>query len=491
MKYILALDQGTTSSRALLVNHAGQICGVRQQEFPQIFPRTGWVEHDPTDILNSQLTVTRDLINKICNPDDEIIGLGITNQRETVIVWNKHTGNPVYNAIVWQCQRSAEYCNFLRDNDYTETIHRKTGLVVDAYFSGPKIKWILDNIKGARQAAEQGDLLFGTVDSWLIWNLTGGKYHITDYSNASRTMLFNINTLTWDEELLELMKIPAAMLPEVHSSSMIYGHTEQAILGRSIPISAILGDQQAALFGNLCLEPGTVKNTYGTGAFLLMNTGNRPFFSQDGLLTTIAWQINKETIYALEGTIFMAGATIQWLRDNLGLIKDAAESETLAASVEDSAGVYFVPAFQGLGTPYWNMETTALISGLTRGAQRAHIVRAALEAIAYRTNDVLSVMQHDTEMDLNDMLVDGGAAMNNFLLQFQADISNLSIIRPQNIESTAMGIAFAAGLAVGFWENSDELRTIKQQTRVFTPQMTANKRNTLYQGWQNAVKRCL
>jgi glycerol kinase len=491
MKYILALDQGTTSSRAILVNHAGQICGVRQQEFPQIFPKTGWVEHDPIDILNSQLTVARDLIKEICKPDDEIIGLGITNQRETVIVWNRHTGKPVYNAIVWQCQRSVEYCNFLRDNEYTETIHRKTGLVVDAYFSGPKIKWILDNVNGARQAAEQGDLLFGTVDSWLIWNLTGGKCHVTDYSNASRTMLFNINTLAWDEELLELMKIPAAMLPEVHSSSMIYGHTEQAVLGRIIPISAILGDQQAALFGNLCLEPGTVKNTYGTGAFLLMNTGKSPFFSKDGLLTTIAWQMNEDVIYALEGTVFMAGATIQWLRDNLGLIKNVAESETLAASVEDSAGVYFVPAFQGLGTPYWNMETTAVISGLTRGAKRAHIVRAALEAIAYRTHDVLSVMQHDTGMDLNDMLVDGGAAMNNFLLQFQADISNLSIIRPQNIESTAMGIAFAAGLAAGFWKDSDELRAIKQQTQVFRPQMPPDKRHALYAGWQNAVKRCL
>ncbi len=491
MKYILALDQGTTSSRALLVNRQGKICGSRQQEFPQLFPRPGWVEHDPITILNSQLTVIRDLIKDVCAPADELVSLGITNQRETVIVWNKHTGQPVYNAIVWQCQRTAEYCNSLREHGYAETVHRKTGLVIDAYFSGPKIKWILDNINGARQAAERGELLFGTIDTWLTWNLTGRKCHVTDYSNASRTMLFNINTLRWDEELLELMDIPATMLPEVHSSSMIYGETEKSILGRKIPIGAILGDQQAALFGNLCLEPWTVKNTYGTGAFLLMNTGSTPVFSPDGLLTTIAWQLDGTVTYALEGTVFMAGATIQWLRDNLGIIKDAAESESLATSVADNSGVYFVPAFQGLGTPHWAMEAKAIISGLTRESRREHIVRAALEAIAYQTHDVLAVMQRDTGIKLADMLVDGGAAMNNFLLQFQADISDLSIIRPTNIESTALGVAFAAGLAVGFWENSDELKAVKQQNRVFTPQMPVNKRHALYAGWQNAVKRCL
>lgn len=491
MKYILALDQGTTSSRALLVNRQGEICGVRQQEFPQIFPRPGWVEHDPITILNSQLAVARNLIQEACTPDDELVSLGITNQRETVVVWNKHTGKPIYNAIVWQCQRSADFCNALRKNGYAETIHRKTGLVVDAYFSGPKIKWILDNIKGARLAAEQGDLLFGTIDTWLTWNLSGRKCHVTDYSNASRTMLFNINTLTWDDELLELMDIPATMLPEVHSSSMTYGETEQTMLGRCIPISAILGDQQAALFGNLCLEPGTVKNTYGTGAFLLMNTGSTPVFSQDGLLSTIAWKMDGTVTYALEGSVFMAGATIQWLRDNLGIIKDAAESEILATSVADNSGVYFVPAFQGLGTPHWNMEAKAMISGLTRESRRAHIVRAALEAIAYQTHDVLSVMQHDTGIKLTDMLVDGGAAMNNFLLQFQADISNLSIIRPSNVETTALGAAFAAGLAVGFWESIEELKAIKLQKTIFTPKMTETQRNTLYQGWQNAVKRCL
>ena len=491
MKYILALDQGTTSSRALLVNRQGKICGSRQQEFPQLFPRPGWVEHDPIAILNSQLTVTRDLIQEMCTPDDELVSLGITNQRETVVVWNRHTGEPIYNAIVWQCQRTVNYCNALRENGYAEIIHRKTGLVIDAYFSGPKIKWILDNVKGARKAAEQGDLLFGTIDTWLTWNLTGGKFHVTDYSNASRTMLFNINTLCWDEELLELMDIPSAMLPKVHSSSMVYGETEKSILGRKIPIGAILGDQQAALFGNLCLEPGMVKNTYGTGAFLLMNTGKTPVFSPDGLLTTIAWQLDGTVIYALEGTVFMAGATIQWLRDNLGIIKDAAESEPLATSVKNNAGVYFVPAFQGLGTPHWNMEAKAIISGLTRESRREHIVRAALEAIAYQTHEVLAVMQRDTGITLTDMLVDGGAAMNNFLLQFQADISDLSIIRPMNIESTALGVAFAAGLAVGFWENMDELKTIKQQKNIFKPKMTATQRKLLYQGWENAVKRCL
>lgn len=491
MKYILSLDQGTTSSRALLVEHSGQINGVYQREFPQIFPRNGWVEHDPMDILNSQLEVTRKLINDFCQPGDEIISLGITNQRETTIVWDKNTGKPVCNAIVWQCRRSADYCNWLKTNNFAEKIHQKTGLVIDAYFSGPKIKWILDNIDGARTAAENGNLLFGTVDTWLIWNLTGGKCHITDYSNASRTMLLNINTLEWDEELLELMDIPRNMLPEVKPSSQVYGHTEQAILGHSIPIGGIFGDQQAALFGNLCLEPGMLKNTYGTGCFMLMNTGHRPVFSKHGLLTTIAWGLDGEVTYALEGSVFMAGATIQWLRDNLGIIKDAAETEALACAVEDSYGVFFVPAFQGLGTPYWNMDVKGGIWGLSRGVKKEHIVRAALESIAYRTNDVLQVMQQDAEMAIKEMLVDGGASMNNFLMQFQADISNLSIIRPKNIESTAMGAAFAAGLAVDFWEDRDELRAIKERERVFIPQMNEDRRNKLYQGWQNAVKRCL
>ncbi len=490
-KYILSLDQGTTSSRALLIDLNGTICEVCQKEFPQHFPHPTFVEHDPMDILNSQLEVTRQVIQDGCSENDEIAALGITNQRETTIVWNKHTGKPVYNAIVWQCRRTAEYCKQLIENNNADMIHKKTGLVIDAYFSGPKIRWILDNVDGARSAAEKGDLLFGTVDTWLVWNLTGGKCHVTDYSNASRTMLFNINTLKWDDELLTLMEIPKAMLPEVKESSMIYAHTEKSVFGKSIPIGGILGDQQAALFGNLCLEPGSIKNTYGTGAFMLMNTGSEPVLSQDGLLTTIAWGLKGKVTYALEGSVFMAGATIQWLRENLGLIKDAAESETLADSVDDSYGVYFVPAFQGLGTPYWDMDAKAAITGLTRGAKRAHIVRAALEAIAYRINDVITIMQKDTGMELKDMRGDGGAAVNNFLLQFQADISNLSIIRPKNIESTAMGAAFAAGLATGFWKNLDELKTMKEYDRVFTPEMSHDKRQKLYQGWLDAVKSVL
>lgn len=491
MKYILALDQGTTSSRALLVEHSGRIAGVAQQEFPQIFPKAGWVEHDPMDILNSQLDVAREVIAQTCQKDDEVVGLGITNQRETVIVWNKHTGQPVYNAIVWQCRRTAEYCNKLKKDGYSETIHKKTGLIIDAYFSGTKIKWILDNVKGARTAAEKGELLAGTIDTWLVWNLTGGKTHITDFSNASRTMLFNINSLAWDEELLELMDIPKSMLPEVMPSSHIYAECDQAVLGYPIKIAGILGDQQAALFGNLCLEPGTIKNTYGTGAFMLLNTGSRPVFSSKGLLTTIAWGLNGEITYALEGSVFMAGATIQWLRDNMGLIADASETEAIAKSVEDSFGVYFVPAFQGLGTPYWNMDAKAGIVGLTRGARKEHIIRAALEAMAYRVQDVLLVMQDDAKMQLKEMLVDGGAAMNNFLLQFQADISNLKIIRPKSIESTALGAAFAAGVAVGLWQDREELREIKNYDRVFTPEMNEEKRTYLYQGWLEAVDQCL
>lgn len=491
MKYILSLDQGTTSSRALLVNHAGNICGVAQKEFPQIFPEVGWVEHDPMDILNSQLEVAREVVGIVCKPEDEVIGLGITNQRETVIVWDKNTGKPVYNAIVWQCRRTAEFCNELKDHGNAESIHKKTGLVVDAYFSGTKIKWILDNVNGARNKAEKGDLLAGTVDSWLVWNLTGGKCHVTDYSNASRTMLFNINSLEWDQELLGLMGIPEQMLPEVKPSSYIYGHSEQAIFGNSIPISGILGDQQAALFGNLCLDPGTIKNTYGSGAFMLMNTGTRPVFSQEGLLTTIAWGLDDKVTYALEGSVFMAGATIQWLRDNLKMIENAAETEDLATSVEDSFGVYLVPAFQGLGTPYWNMDAKAGIIGLSRGARKEHIVRAALEAMAYRVQDVLLVMQKDVKMELKETLVDGGAAMNNFLLQFQADISNMKIIRPKSIESTALGAAFAAGVAVEFWEDRDDLRTIKEHDRVFVPAMDENKRKSLYDGWLKAVDQIL
>jgi glycerol kinase len=491
MKYILSLDQGTTSSRALLIDHSGEIRGVRQKEFPQIFPQSGWVEHDPMDILNSQLDVAKEVVSEICEPTDEIVGLGITNQRETIIVWNKHTGKPVHNAIVWQCARSSDYCKTLRNDGYAETIHEKTGLVVDSYFSGPKIKWILDNVDGVRVAAENGDLIAGTVDCWLVWNLTGGECHVTDYSNASRTMLFNIKTLRWDEELLDLMKIPLSMLPEVKPSSHVYGNVKKSIFAKNIPICGILGDQQAALFGNLCLNQGTMKTTYGTGAFMLMNTGEEPVFSKNGLLTTIACGIDDKVVYALEGSVFMAGATIQWLRDSLGIISNASETEALAESVDDSYGVYFVPAFQGLGTPYWNMDAKAAIFGLTRGAKREHIVRAALEAIAYRVHDVLSTMRRDSGMALTEMRVDGGAAMNNFLMRFQADISAATIIRPDNIESTAMGAAFAAGLAVGFWNNTEELAAINDQHRIFEPRMNDEKRDQLYSGWQDAVRRCI
>ena len=487
MEYILSLDQGTTSSRALLIDHSGQICGVRQKEFPQYFPHSTFVEHDPIEILNSQLSVAREVINEVCSNEDNIVALGITNQRETTIVWNRHTGKPVYNGIVWQCRRTSDYCQELTKKNYTELIYKKTGLVIDAYFSGPKIRWILNNVDGARSAAEAGDLIFGTVDSWLVWNLTGRRCHITDYSNASRTMLFNINTLEWDDELLDLMNIPKSMLPEVKESSMIYGNTDKSVLGKSIPIAGILGDQQAALFGNLCLNAGSMKNTYGTGSFMLMNTGTKPVFAKDGLLTTIAWGVNGEVYYALEGSVFMAGATIQWLRDNLELIKDASETANIANSVKNSYGVYFVPAFQGLGTPYWNMEAKAAITGMTRGTKKAHIVRAALEAIAYRINDVIVIMQEETGHKLQDMRVDGGAAVNNFLMQFQADISNLSVIRPKNIESTAMGAAFAAGLASGFWKDTEELKRIKEHDRIFTPEMSPEQREGLYQGWLNAV----
>jgi glycerol kinase len=417
--------------------------------------------------------------------------LGITNQRETVVVWDRHTGKPVYNAIVWQCSRTAEYCKYLKENDYTDIIHQKTGLVIDSYFSATKIRWILKNVDGAKSAAENGDLLFGTVDSWLVWNLTGGRLHITDYSNASRTMLFNIKTLSWDDELLELMEIPKSMMPEVKPSNMIYGYTEKNILGRRIPIGGILGDQQAALFGNLCLLPGSIKNTYGTGAFMLMNTGNKLVYSDEGLLSTIAWGMDGEVVYALEGSVFMAGATIQWLRDNLGIIKDAAETELLAESVDSSYGVYFVPAFQGLGSPYWNMNAKASITGITRGTKKEHIVRAALESIAFRINDIIITMQNNTEIKLKDMKVDGGASSNNFLLQFQANISNLSIIRSKNTESTAMGAAFAAGLAAGFWENCQELKSIKEDDRIFSPDMRRSDREKQYEEWIKAVNRVL
>lgn len=489
MSYIIALDQGTTSSRALLIDKSGTIIGSAQKEFPQIYPHAGWVEHDPMDIWNVQFEMLQKLISEQKVEPAEIAAIGITNQRETTILWDKNSDKPVYNAIVWQCRRTADYCKSLKDRGLSETIHKKTGLVVDAYFSGSKIKWILDNAPGVRERAENGEILFGTVDTWLIWKLTGGRVHVTDYTNASRSMLFNINTLQWDLELLDEMDIPSNILPEVKPSSHIYGNTDVSLLGACVPVAGIAGDQQAALFGQMCIEAGSFKNTYGTGCFMLMNTGEKPVFSENGLLTTIALGLDSKVTYALEGSVFMAGAVIQWLRDNLEIIENAAETEALALSVDDTKGVYFIPAFQGLGTPYWDMDARAGITGLTRAAGKAHIVRAALESIAYRTKDVVDVMEKEAGIKLIDIRVDGGACMNNFLMQFQSDILDSSIVRPENIETTAMGAAYLAGLAVGFWSDISEIRKIWKEDRVFYPDMEKEKRNNLYLGWKDSVKK--
>lgn len=489
MSFIIALDQGTTSSRALLIDKSGTIVGSAQKEFPQIYPKAGWVEHDPMDIWNVQFEMLQKLISEQKVKPAEIAAIGITNQRETTILWDKNTGRPVYNAIVWQCRRTADYCNSLKDRGLSEMIHKKTGLVVDAYFSGSKIRWILDNVPGVRKRAGKGDILFGTVDTWLVWNLTGGRVHVTDYTNASRTMLFNINTLQWDLELLDEMDIPLNILPEVKSSSFIYGQTDSSLLGARVPVAGIAGDQQAALFGQMCIEAGSFKNTYGTGCFMLMNTGERPAFSENGLLTTIALGLDGKVTYALEGSVFMAGAVIQWLRDNLELIENAEETEDLALSVDDTKGVYFIPAFQGLGTPYWDMDARAGITGLTRAAGKAHIVRAALESIAYRTKDVVDVMEKEAGIKLTDIRVDGGACRNSFLMQFQSDILDSAIVRPENIETTAMGAAYLAGLAVGFWSGISEIRKIWKEDRVFTPDMDRKKRTELYEGWKVAIEK--
>lgn len=491
MGFIIALDQGTTSSRAVLVDKAGTIAGSAQKEFPQIYPKAGWVEHDPMDIWNVQFEMLKKVISENnVNPED-IAAIGITNQRETTIVWDKNTGKPVYNAIVWQCRRTADYCNSMKERGMSDTIHKKTGLVVDAYFSGSKIKWILDNVPGVRDKAEKGEILFGTVDTWLVWKLTGGRVHVTDYTNASRTMLFNINTLEWDPELLREMNIPESILPVVKPSSIIFGLTDKKLLGVEIPIAGIAGDQQAALFGQMCVQKGSFKNTYGTGCFMLMNTGEKPVFSENGLLTTIALGLYGKVTYALEGSVFMAGAVIQWLRDDLEIIENAAETEEIALSVEDTRGVSFVSAFQGLGTPYWDMGARASIIGLSRGAGRAHIVRAALESIAFRTKDIVTVMEKEAGITLSDMRVDGGACRNNFLMQFQSDILNSSIVRPENIETTAMGAAYLAGLAVGFWSGMEELKAIGTGEMIFKPSMEESKRDELYTVWLDAVKRCL
>ena len=470
-KFILALDQGTTSSRALLFDQAGNIRYTAQKEFTQIFPKPGWVEHDPVEIWSSQAAVAAEAISGLGINGRQLAGIGITNQRETTIVWDRLTGNPVYNAIVWQDRRTAGYCDELNDLGYAEKIRLKTGLVIDAYFSGTKIKWILDHVPGAREKANRGELAFGTVDSWLVWKLTQGRTHVTDVSNASRTLIYNIHTLEWDQELLDLMEIPASMLPRVASSSEIYDHTNTTLFASKVPISGIAGDQQAALFGQMCLEEGMVKNTYGTGCFMLMNTGTKPFISQNKLLTTIAWQINGRTTYALEGSVFMGGAIVQWLRDGLGIIKSSSEIEALAALAKDNGGLYFVPSFTGMGAPYWDQYARGMMIGLSRGTDRSHIARAALEGIAFQTMDVLKVMELDTNLKIKQLRVDGGACANDLMMQFQADMLNSSVIRPKIIETTAMGAAYLAGLATGFWENMELLKQQWQPDRQFDPSM--------------------
>ncbi|GAV25372.1 glycerol kinase [Carboxydothermus islandicus] len=489
-KYVLALDQGTTSCRAILFDRDSNIVGVAQKEFTQHYPKPGWVEHDPEEIWSTQYGVIAELMARYNVNPEEIAAIGITNQRETTVVWDRNTGKPVYNAIVWQCRRTAGICDELKAKGLEEKVRYKTGLVIDAYFSGTKIKWILDNVKGAREKAERGELLFGTIDTWLVWKLTGGKVHVTDYSNASRTMIYNIRELKWDEELLAELGIPASMLPEVKPSSYIYGETDPNVFfGHAIPISGIAGDQQAALFGQTCFEPGMAKNTYGTGCFMLMNTGDKVYESKNGLLTTIAWGIDGKVEYALEGSIFIAGAVIQWLRDGLKLIESAADSEYFASKVPDTGGVYIVPAFAGLGAPYWDMRARGTIVGLTRGTNKYHIVRAALESMAYQTRDVLSAMEADSGIKLQTLKVDGGAVANNLLMQFQADILGVPVERPVNIETTAMGAAYLAGLAVGFWVDKKELVAKYKVSRRFEPTMDVETREKLYKGWQRAVTR--
>lgn len=487
-KYIMALDLGTTSCRCIIFDKNGRICSAAQKEFTQYFPQPGWVEHDAEEIWATQTGLMYEAMSKIDITINEIAGIGITNQRETTVLWDKETGRPVHKAIVWQCRRTAGYCDELKKLGMAEFFRSKTGLVLDAYFSATKLRWLLDNVIGARERAEKGELLFGTVDSWIIWKLTGGKVHVTDYSNASRTMLFNIHTLKWDEEILRVLKIPQQILPEVKPSSHVYGYTDSKLFGREVPIAGAGGDQQCALFGQTCFGRGEVKNTYGTGGFMLMNTGTSPVNSHNGLVTTIAWGVDDKVEYALEGSIFVAGAAVQWLRDELGLIRDAAESEVLAKSVPDANGCYVVPAFVGLGAPYWDQYARGAIVGLTRGVNRNHIVRATLESIAYQVNDVLTAMQEDSGMPITSLRVDGGACDNDFLMQFQADILNTSVVRPYCIETTAMGAAYLAGLAVGYWRSKEDILANHVIAAKFKPQMGQAKRESLLQGWHNAVK---
>lgn len=489
-KYVLALDQGTTSSRAILFDKKGAIAGVSQKEFTQYFPKAGWVEHDPMEIWNSQLEVAQNVLkeNKVTAKD--IAAIGITNQRETTLVWDRNTGKPVYNAIVWQDRRTASICDKLKKDGLEKDIRNRTGLVVDAYFSGTKIKWILDNVKGARKRAEAGELAFGTIDSWLIWNLTKGAEHVTDYSNASRTLIYNINELKWDIKLLKAIDVPESVLPEVKDSSTVYGKADASLLGGEIPIAGIAGDQQAALFGQACFEPGMAKNTYGTGCFMLMNTGEKPVKSKQGLLTTIAWGLDGKVEYALEGSVFIAGAAIQWLRDGLKMIDSAPDSEYYAGKVEDTDGVYVVPAFAGLGAPYWDMYARGAMFGLTRGTSKEHIIRATLDSLAYQTKDVLDAMQKDSKIRLNALRVDGGACANNLLMQFQSDILGTDVQRPEVIETTALGAAYLAGIAVGFYKKG-QISQNWMVDRSFEPSMTPATRKKLYSGWQKAVERTM
>lgn len=490
-QYILALDQGTSSSRAIVFDSKGTPVSVSQKEFTQYFPQPGWVEHNPMEIWSSEAAVIAESISAIDINGKNIAAIGITNQRETTIVWDAETGTPVYNAIVWQDRRTSEYCDSLKAQGLTEMIRSKTGLIVDAYFSATKIRWILENVPGARQKAEEGKLRFGTVDTWLVWMLTRGEAHVTDVSNASRTMLLNINTLQWDDELLSLFGIPKSMMPQVRSSSEVYGHTKTTIFAHPVPIAGIAGDQQAALFGQMCTEPGSVKNTYGTGCFLLMNSGTKPIMSSNNLLTTVAWKIGDTVNYALEGSIFVAGSVVQWLRDGLGVIRSSAEVEALATSVPDNAGVFFVPALTGMGAPYWDQYAKGTITGLTRGATAAHIARAALEGIAFQTMDIVEAMKKDAGVDLKELKVDGGASRNNFLMQFQSEVLGVEVIRPKVTETTAIGAAYLAGLAVGFWDSIDTVKQQWQQERTFSPEMPQEKVEALKAGWKDAVGRTL
>ena len=486
-KYIMALDSGTTSNRCILFNKNGQICSVAQKEFTQIFPKAGWVEHDASEIWSTQLSVAREAMNQVEAEPEDIAAIGITNQRETTIVWDKNTGQPVYNAIVWQCRRTSEFCDSLKAKGLEEKFRKKTGLVIDAYFSATKVKWILDHVEGARERAERGELLFGTVETWLIWKLTKGAVHVTDYSNASRTMMFNINTLEWDDEILEELDIPRCMIPQVKESSEIYGETDPSFFGGRIPVSGAAGDQQSALFGQACFEKGDAKNTYGTGCFMLMNAGEKPVFSDNGLVTTIGWSLDGKVTYVLEGSVFVAGAAIQWLRDELRIVDSASDTEYFAGKVKDTNGCYVVPAFTGLGAPYWDQYARGTIVGLTRGVNKYHIVRATLESLVYQVNDVMDVMRSDAGINLTTLRVDGGASANNLLMQIQADISDVPVERPECIETTALGAAYLAGLAVGFWESKEAVLESRVVDKIFRPQIEEEERQKRVKGWRAAV----